>query len=76
MSSGTDLPEFVHPLFYGIIIASVLFGTSIVQIWIYINTNRDKWFLRCLVAMLFCLDLAHTCLTAHILHYYFVISDR
>ncbi|THU98301.1 hypothetical protein K435DRAFT_838219 [Dendrothele bispora CBS 962.96] len=73
MPSEVNLPEFtVDPFFYGIIITSVLFGITILQVWIYINTNRDKWPLRCLVALLFCLDLANTCLTAQILHYYFV----
>ncbi|THU98279.1 hypothetical protein K435DRAFT_838207 [Dendrothele bispora CBS 962.96] len=56
-----NLSKFVDPFFYGIIITSVLFGITTLQAWIYINTNRDN-----------CLDFVHTCLTAQILHYYFV----
>ncbi|THU86457.1 hypothetical protein K435DRAFT_763309 [Dendrothele bispora CBS 962.96] len=49
-----------------------LFGITIVQAWIYANSNTDKWPLRLLVAILVLLDLTTTCLNVQILHYYLV----
>ncbi|THV01208.1 hypothetical protein K435DRAFT_793550 [Dendrothele bispora CBS 962.96] len=46
---GVDASGLFDPYFYGSFIASVLFGITIVQAWIYINTNTDKWPLRSLV---------------------------
>ncbi|THU86455.1 hypothetical protein K435DRAFT_868281 [Dendrothele bispora CBS 962.96] len=69
---GIDLSEAIDGFFYGNIIAAVLFGITIVQAWIYANSNTDKWPLRLLVAILVLLDFATTCLNAQILHHYLV----
>ncbi|THV00797.1 hypothetical protein K435DRAFT_837139 [Dendrothele bispora CBS 962.96] len=69
---GIDISEAFDGFFYGNIIAAVLFGITIVQAWIYANSNTDKWPLRLLVAILVLLDFSTTCLNAQILHYYLV----
>ncbi|THV00052.1 hypothetical protein K435DRAFT_719304 [Dendrothele bispora CBS 962.96] len=69
---GPNFSESVDGFFYGNIIAIGLFGIIIVQVWIYINTNTDKWPLQLLVAILASLDLANTCLNAKILHQYLI----
>ncbi|THU79862.1 hypothetical protein K435DRAFT_874988 [Dendrothele bispora CBS 962.96] len=49
---GVNLSEAIDGFFYGNFIAAVLFGITIVQAWIYANTNTDKWPLRLLVSHL------------------------
>ncbi|KAF9070629.1 hypothetical protein BDP27DRAFT_1362501 [Rhodocollybia butyracea] len=49
---GVDLSAMQDGLFYGYVVATALFGVTIVQAWIYIQTNRDKWPLRTLVGVL------------------------
>ncbi|THU81413.1 hypothetical protein K435DRAFT_972353 [Dendrothele bispora CBS 962.96] len=71
---GVDASELFDPYFYGSFIASVLFGITIVQAWIYINTNSDRWPLRSLVGVLVVLDFVMTCLNAQILHHYLVAN--
>ncbi|THU81406.1 hypothetical protein K435DRAFT_844740, partial [Dendrothele bispora CBS 962.96] len=66
--------EIFDPYFYGSFIASVLFGITIVQTWIYINENTDRWPLRSLVGALVALDFVMTCLNAQILHHYLVAN--
>ncbi|KIK58929.1 hypothetical protein GYMLUDRAFT_262265 [Collybiopsis luxurians FD-317 M1] len=49
---GVDVSAEFDGIFYGNIISAVLFGITIVQAWLYVNNNRDKWWMRCFVAFL------------------------
>ncbi|KAF9460438.1 hypothetical protein BDZ94DRAFT_921683 [Collybia nuda] len=56
----------------GIMVSTVLFGINIVQTWIYVNTNEDKWPLRLFVTFLFGVDVAQTAICSKIVHHYFI----
>ncbi|KAE9385393.1 hypothetical protein BT96DRAFT_595959 [Gymnopus androsaceus JB14] len=71
---GVDLSASVDGIFYGYALSTVLFGITIVQAWIYINTNHDKWPLRVLVATLVLADFTTTCLDTQILHHLFIAN--
>ncbi|THU76600.1 hypothetical protein K435DRAFT_704507 [Dendrothele bispora CBS 962.96] len=60
LPTGVDLSASIDGFFYGNIIGLLLFGINIVQAWIYINTNKDKWPLRSLVSyiLLFFMNIA------------------
>lgn len=78
-----DVPEPVSPNltaltgphespFWGVLISICMFGITIVQGWIYLHTNNDKWPLRLLVTTLVFLDLSTTILVALMAHYYYL----
>jgi len=69
-----DISNSVDGLFYGYAIATVLFGITVVQAWIYLNTNHDNWPLRMLVATLVLADFATTCLDTQLMHHYFIAN--
>ncbi|KAE9405052.1 hypothetical protein BT96DRAFT_388649 [Gymnopus androsaceus JB14] len=71
---GVDLSASVDGIFYGYALSTVLFGITIVQAWIYINTNHDKCPLRVLVATLVLADFTTTCLDTQILHHLFIAN--
>ncbi|KAF9038257.1 hypothetical protein BDP27DRAFT_1347892 [Rhodocollybia butyracea] len=74
LGPGINLSSTQDGLFYGYAVATALFGVTIVQAWIYIQTNRDKWPLRTLVAVLVLADFATTCMQSQVVHYYFVAN--
>ncbi|KAK7437491.1 hypothetical protein VKT23_018563 [Stygiomarasmius scandens] len=74
LTALTQFDSFMEAFFYGNIIATALFGITIVQGWNYANKNTDKWSLRLLVAVLVLLDFATTCLDSQALHHY-LVSD-
>ncbi|KIK67061.1 hypothetical protein GYMLUDRAFT_849204 [Collybiopsis luxurians FD-317 M1] len=43
-----------------------------VQMWTYIILNRDKWFFRAMVCLLFVMDMATTYFDISLLHFYLV----
>jgi len=69
---GIDISSKVDGMFYGILVSIALWGITIVQTWTYVNNNRDKWFLRSMVATLFILDTVTTGLSVKTVHFYFV----
>ncbi|KAF9458953.1 hypothetical protein BDZ94DRAFT_1269276 [Collybia nuda] len=69
---GEGAPNTVNGMFWGVLISTALFGINIVQGWIYINTNEDKWPLRLFVTLLFGIDIALTAICSKIAHYYFI----
>ncbi|KAF9458951.1 hypothetical protein BDZ94DRAFT_1269272 [Collybia nuda] len=44
-----SVPPAMNGTFWGVLVSIGLFGINIVQGWIYINTNDDKWYLRLFV---------------------------
>uniref|UniRef100_A0A0W0FTD7 Uncharacterized protein n=1 Tax=Moniliophthora roreri TaxID=221103 RepID=A0A0W0FTD7_MONRR len=68
-----DLSDNYDPLYYGFIITSILFGITIVQAWIYVQSNKDSWHLRLLVAILFLGDLCTTVLINNLIHDLFIV---
>uniref|UniRef100_A0A0W0FTR3 Uncharacterized protein n=1 Tax=Moniliophthora roreri TaxID=221103 RepID=A0A0W0FTR3_MONRR len=54
-------PSFSHgPLFIGAILTILLFGISVTQTCVYWSTyNKDHWFLRYFVLLLFIADAVH-----------------
>ncbi|KAJ7578569.1 hypothetical protein C8J56DRAFT_351691 [Mycena floridula] len=65
-----DILNLADSLYYGILVSTALWGITVVQTWTYANDNRDRWFLRSLVAVLFTIDTASTILTAQMGHFY------
>ncbi|ESK98382.1 hypothetical protein Moror_132 [Moniliophthora roreri MCA 2997] len=51
-----------------------LTGITIVQAWIYINTNTDRWALRMLVASLILLDMATLVLNVVFIHHDYIAN--
>ncbi|KAE9406356.1 hypothetical protein BT96DRAFT_851650 [Gymnopus androsaceus JB14] len=71
---GINLSSSVDGIFYGYTLSTVLFGITIVQAWIYINTNDDKWPLRILVTALVLADFTTTCLDTQVLHHLLITN--
>ncbi|ESK90665.1 hypothetical protein Moror_4171 [Moniliophthora roreri MCA 2997] len=65
---GVDLSAQYDALYYGFVVTSILFGITIVQVWVYILSNNDPWPLRLLVAILFLGDLSTTILINNLIH--------
>ncbi|KAF8236019.1 hypothetical protein L208DRAFT_1391438 [Tricholoma matsutake] len=65
-----DITSQVDPMYWGVMLSTVIFGINIAQGWVYVNTNNDPWHLRLLVAVIFILDLVTTCLNYQFLRYY------
>lgn len=64
----------VENIFWGILVSTVLFGITIVQGWLYLHNNNDKWPLRVLVVCLILLDLATVISNAELAHHFFISS--
>ncbi|ESK85918.1 hypothetical protein Moror_2304 [Moniliophthora roreri MCA 2997] len=60
--------------FYGIIISTCIFGVTLCQLWNYVNTNWDPWWLRLVIAILYALNIATTVLEIQVMHYYFLAN--
>uniref|UniRef100_A0A0W0GBM6 Uncharacterized protein n=1 Tax=Moniliophthora roreri TaxID=221103 RepID=A0A0W0GBM6_MONRR len=69
---GVDLSGKENGFYAGFVLASVLLGITIVQAWIYVNTNEDRWPLRTLVTILVILDITTTVLNAEFVHHYLI----
>ncbi|KAF8240314.1 hypothetical protein L208DRAFT_1384838, partial [Tricholoma matsutake] len=54
----------------GVVLSTIIFGITISQGWIYVNTNHDTWHLRLLVAVIILLDFTTTCLNCQSMRYY------
>jgi len=74
LPSGADISGTLDGFFYGYAVSTVLFGITVVQTWMYINDNNDKWPFRLLVAAMVLGDFATTCLDTQSVHHY-VISN-
>ncbi|KAJ3885237.1 hypothetical protein GG344DRAFT_70710 [Lentinula edodes] len=73
-SHGVNVSGTLDGFFYGYAVSTVLFGITVVQGWIYLNSNQDRWPFRLLVAAMVLGDFATTCLDTQSIHYY-VISN-
>ncbi|KAJ4468674.1 hypothetical protein C8J55DRAFT_524689 [Lentinula edodes] len=73
-SHGVNVSATLDGFFYGYAVSTVLFGITVVQGWIYLNSNQDRWPFRLLVAAMVLGDFATTCLDTQSIHYY-VISN-
>ncbi|KAF9070771.1 hypothetical protein BDP27DRAFT_1322991 [Rhodocollybia butyracea] len=71
---SVDVSGTMDGFFYGYAVSTVLFGITVVQTWIYLNNNKDKWPFRILVTMLVLGDFATTCLVTESIHYYLVAN--
>ncbi|KAF8237965.1 hypothetical protein L208DRAFT_415444 [Tricholoma matsutake] len=69
---GVDISNHVDGMFFGFIISVVLLGVTIVQGWVYLLENHDKWPIRTLVTVLILLDLAETCCGTQMLRHYLI----
>ncbi|KAH7909478.1 hypothetical protein BJ138DRAFT_216758 [Hygrophoropsis aurantiaca] len=57
-----------------IVIFNRLTGVTIVQGWIYVNDNKDSWFLRGFVFLLIATDIFTTGLDINALHRYLIVN--
>ncbi|GLB44973.1 hypothetical protein LshimejAT787_1900510 [Lyophyllum shimeji] len=75
--SGThlngDVSSLVNGIFFGYVVSTVLLGITIVQGWIYLHDNRDRWTIRTFIAVLIILDIAETCCSTQLLHHYLIL---
>jgi len=51
------------------VLATCLFGCTIVQAWIYVNNNQDSWLFRGFVGSLILADFTTTALNAQTIHF-------
>ncbi|KAK7037573.1 hypothetical protein VNI00_011065 [Paramarasmius palmivorus] len=72
LSVGIDLSSQLNATFSGFVVSTVLLGVTIVQAWIYGNSNSDAFYLRFLVAMLVVMDIATTVLNTAVLQHVLV----
>jgi len=59
-SNGSNPAAAYRPGLYGLTAASILTGITIAQAYIFFNTGKDSWSLRCLVIFLVTLDILGT----------------
>ncbi|KAL5480731.1 hypothetical protein ACEPAI_9671 [Sanghuangporus weigelae] len=69
-----DLSSTFGVIYWGFIIATALFGISVVQGYFFFLGNKDSWKLRLFVALMLLLDLSTTALSSEALHYYLVVN--
>jgi hypothetical protein len=72
LGTGADISSLADPIFFGIIVATALWGITILQMWTYVNNNRDHWVVRAMVFILFGLDTATTALMTEMGHFYLI----
>ncbi|KAG1822495.1 uncharacterized protein BJ212DRAFT_807496 [Suillus subaureus] len=63
-------------LFIGVILAAVLFGVTIIQVFIYFQTHSGTGitFYKLIVILLWILDTLHLALIVHCVYFYLVIN--
>jgi len=66
---GIDIAPDFDGLFWGFVLATAFFGCTIVQAWIYLNTNQDSWPFRLFVGSLILADFTTTALNAQTIHF-------
>jgi len=69
-----DLSAIFGPVYWGFVVATVLFGVSIVQGYLYYSKARDSWFLTLFVWTLLVLDCATTVLAAEAIRGYLIVN--
>ncbi|KAE9395501.1 hypothetical protein BT96DRAFT_922783 [Gymnopus androsaceus JB14] len=77
-SSGSNALPALNGLYYGAIVSALLFGITILQAWIYVNstsTSKDKRFLKIFLGVLIALDLIHTVAVTELVHVYVVLDN-
>ncbi|KAF8069878.1 hypothetical protein FPV67DRAFT_990519 [Lyophyllum atratum] len=67
-----DISSVVNGISFGYVVSAVLLGITILQGWIYFHNNHDKWTIRTFIAVLITLDIAETCCSTQIIHYYLI----
>lgn len=71
---GIDLSATHDGLFYGFVLSTAFLGISVVQGWLYLNNNNDKWPLRTVVFLLLAMDFATTVLSTQAFHHYAIAN--
>ncbi|KAJ7749226.1 hypothetical protein B0H14DRAFT_3513640 [Mycena olivaceomarginata] len=75
-SNSADSVTALDGLYYGAMVQMLLFGVTILQTWIYINSSRkDRRLLRIFIGFLIGMDLTHTVAVMQLVHSY-VITDN
>ncbi|KAG2113673.1 hypothetical protein BD769DRAFT_1778575 [Suillus cothurnatus] len=71
-----QLVDTFGALFIGVILAAVLFGITIVQVFVYFQTHSGTGitFYKLVVILLWTLDALHLALIIHIVYFYLVIN--
>lgn len=69
-----NLSDTFGVVFWAFVVATVLFGVSVVQGYFYFMHNNDTRQLRIFVACMLVLDFATTALSSQSLHYYLVVN--
>ncbi|KAG2758280.1 hypothetical protein P692DRAFT_201780179 [Suillus brevipes Sb2] len=71
-----DLGSTYGALFIGCMFASLLFGLTSIQAYVYFRTHTGRWtkFYRFIVLLLWTLDAVHLALTIHCVYYYLVTN--
>ncbi|KAH8107548.1 hypothetical protein DFH11DRAFT_1178312 [Phellopilus nigrolimitatus] len=71
---GLDLSTTFGVVYWGFVIATILFGISIVQGYFFFLGSKDSRTFKCFVGSLLALDFATTALASESLHYYLIIN--
>jgi len=69
-----DLSVGFGPSYWGFVVSTVLFGTTIAQAYLYYSKSRDRWFLTSLVSALLVLDIVTTVLVAEAVRDYLIVN--
>ncbi|EJC98236.1 uncharacterized protein FOMMEDRAFT_171173 [Fomitiporia mediterranea MF3/22] len=72
--AGMDLSSTFGVIYWGFLVATILFGISVVQGYFFFVRSNDSWKLRAFVALLLVLDFSTTALSSESLHYYLIIN--
>jgi len=69
MPPNGDLSDTLGALEIGIIISLFLFGIVTVQTSVYFDRfQQDPWYIKCLVAFTWCLEIGHTVLISYLIY--------
>ncbi|KIM42553.1 hypothetical protein M413DRAFT_26593 [Hebeloma cylindrosporum] len=70
----TRLDETLGAAFIGLVVASILYGVSVVQAWYYYTHQNDSWPIKVLVGAVMTFDTIHQVLITHTVYWYTVSS--
>lgn len=72
MPSPVPLHDTIGAAFIGLVLSSIVFGVTVLQVYLYYTTHAggDRLFLKTFVAALLVIDAFHLALVAHVLYFY------
>jgi len=75
-SAVADIRDTYGAVFIGLLVSTVLYGVTIIQIWLYCwnYRSRDSTALIAFIAFLFFLDTLHTILCTYSVYWYLILN--